>query len=538
MADNIVSSTVVSVGGYDSSQNHLNLDTNFPGMASDLLNYEVGLNGGYRKISGFQHFDDTYPTVTSGTDVGTGKVLGVFIFNDGATDKIMAARQIDATTNYKFYTYDVGTGWSATGSPTMTVTGVTKVRYAQVNFGNIDYIIFVDGVNTPRVYDGTTWYNLTAAGTGTLGSPGGDQLLEKPATVTVFRNHVFFGADTDFPGVICHLAPESVVNATAAGGAGQIVAGFNVNQIRPFRDSLYVFGKTNIKNVTVSGTDFVLNDTTSNIGCLAPDSVLEIAGDLVFLAPDGVRPISGTDKIGDVQLATVSKQVQQYLKGLIESYDLNLVDGVVIRSKSQMRLFFHDPLDLQNTGVGLIGALRNFDNSTYEFSRLSGFRLSCVTSDYYNDEEIILHGDYDGNIFQQEMGNSFNGENITSIYSTPFLTFGDAKIRKEARTVSVYYRLEGSIEMNINLKFDWNGNSGVLNPGGFTQSNVSETSEYGDGSQYGDGSIYGTIVLNPLLETSIHGSFHSIQIQFTTSDMNPSHSILGFVLEYTTQARR
>ena len=537
MVDNIVSSTVVSVGGYDSSQNHLNLDTNFPGMASDLLNYEVGLNGGYRKINGYQHFDEAFPEVTSVADVGTGKVLGVFIFNDGGTDKIMAARRITATSNYKFYTYDSATGWSAAGSPTMTWTGVNKVRHVQVNFGNTDYIFFVDGVNTPRVYDGTTWYNLTAAGAGTSVSPGGNQLLEKPAVVALFKNHVFFGMDTDNPGVICHLAPESVFDATAASGAGQIVVGFGVNQIKPFRDNLYVFGRTAIKNVSVSGADFVLNDVTTNIGNLATDSVIEIAGDLLFLAPDGIRPISGTDKIGDVQIASVSKQVQQYLKELIDSYDLSLVDGVVIRAKSQMRLFFHDPNNAEDTGVGIIGALRNPDNSTYEFSRLSGFRISCVTSDYYNDEEVILHGDYNGHIFQQEMGYSFNGNNIASVYSTPFLTFGDAKIRKEARTISIYYRLEGSLEMNINLKFDWN-NTYTLNPSGYVQSNVSETSEYGDGSTYGGGATYGSIVLNPLIETSVEGSFHSIQLQYTTSDMNPSHSILGFVLEYTTQARR
>lgn len=537
MVDNIVSSTVVSVGGYDSSQNHLNLDTNFPGMASDLLNYEVGLNGGYRKINGFQHFDDAHPVVTSVADVGDGKILGVFIFNDGGVDKIMAARGIDSTANYKFYTYDAAGGWDATGSPIMTATGVTKVRHLQVNFGNIDYMIFVDGVNTPRVYDGTTWYNLTAAGAGTLGSPGGDQLLEKPAVVALYKNHVFFGMDTDFPGVVCHLAPESVVDAKAASGAGQIVAGFNVNGLKTFRDNLYVFGRTNIKNIGSSGTDFVLNDVTSNIGCLATDSIIEVAGDLLFLAPDGVRPISGTDKIGDVQIASVSKQVQEYMTTLINAYDLSLVDGVVIRTKSQMRLFFHDPLNEQNTGVGLIGGIRSADNSAWEFSRLSGFRVTSVVSDYYNDREIILHGDYDGNIFQQEMGNSWNGENITSIYSTPFLTFGDAKIRKEARTVSVYYRLEGSLEMNINLKFDWN-NTDTVNPSGYTHSNVSETSEYGDGSTYGGGATYGSIILNPFIETSVEGSFHSIQFQFTTSDTNPAHSILGYVLEYTTQARR
>jgi len=38
--------------------------------------------------------------------------------------------------------------------------------------------------------------------------------------------------------------------------------------------------------------------------------VVEFGGDLLFLGPDGIRPISGTDKIGDVELATVSKEIQ------------------------------------------------------------------------------------------------------------------------------------------------------------------------------------------------------------------------------------
>ncbi len=245
MVDNIVSNTVVSVGGYDSSQNHLNLDTNFPGMATDLLNYEVGLNGGYRKINGFQYFDDNWPEVTSVATPAEDKILGVFIFNDGLVDKVMAARKIVGATTYRFYTYDTATGWSAVGSPTMQMqvgsSVVNKVRSVQVNFGNIDYIFFVDGANFAQVYDGTTWYALDPAGAGTLISPGGNQMLSKPATVTVFKNHVFFGFDSDSPGVVCHLAPSAVVDATVANGAGQIVVGFNVNQIKPFRDTLYIW---------------------------------------------------------------------------------------------------------------------------------------------------------------------------------------------------------------------------------------------------------------------------------------------------------
>ena len=53
---------------------------------------------------------------------------------------------------------------------------------------------------------------------------------------------------------------------------------------------------------------FVIDQVTTNVGCIARDSVLEIGGDLMFLAPDGFRPVSGTSRIGDVELKLYPRQ--------------------------------------------------------------------------------------------------------------------------------------------------------------------------------------------------------------------------------------
>jgi hypothetical protein len=44
----------------------------------------------------------------------------------------------------------------------------------------------------------------------------------------------------------------------------------------------------------------------------------------LFLASDGIRPIQGTARIGDIELQTVSKPIQQILQALPENYDLDL----------------------------------------------------------------------------------------------------------------------------------------------------------------------------------------------------------------------
>lgn len=543
MTDNIASSAVVCIGGYDSSMNHLNMDTSFPGRASDLLNYEPGLNGGYRKLSGFMPFDVNFQFVDDTN--AEGPILGVFIYrrSDTHIEEIIAARKQKSGTTYNFYKYTLG-GWVpfVTGLTLNTISGakqVIKIRYDTWQVGGGSYLILADGVNNLTIYDGTTWKKIDPLAAGGAGTPGGDQAIDSPAYVAVFKNHIFVARDFDSREIVAHSAPLDPYTWTAAGGGGQLPVGFEISQIRPFRDQLFVFGYNEISNITVANDAFVVNDTTKNIGCIAPDSVIEISGDLLFLSPDGIRPVSATDRNDDYQLASVSKQIQFNIQNLINSYDLSLVDSVVIRGKSQFRYFFNSTSEAIPSR-GIVGGIRSVDNSSaggWEFSRLQGIRTSCSTSGFVDREETVLHGGYDGGVYQQEVGNSFNGENILSIYETPFLTFGDAKIRKMLRTISIYYRLEGSLEMNIGAKFDWN-DAEVLSPINFTQSNISTVSIYGDGSKYGDGSVYASVIQSPLMQTDIEGSFHSVKLSFTTSDQNPSHSIQGFVLEYTTQARR
>ena len=67
-----------------------------------------------------------------------------------------------------------------------------------------------------------------------------------------------------------------------------------------------------LKNLSGTALANFVQTVTDNLGCLATDSVIEIGGDLLFLSQDGLRPISGTDKIGDVNLETVSKRYSVY----------------------------------------------------------------------------------------------------------------------------------------------------------------------------------------------------------------------------------
>ena len=126
------------------------------------------------------------------------------------------------------------------------------------------------------------------------------------------------------------------------GSSNVLDMGFSVVGIAPFRDSLFVFGEREIKKIVADATTtFAIQDVTSNVGCIATDSIIELGGDILFLASDGIRPIQGTARIGDVELQTISKPIQQLLQGLPSSHDLDNMTSVVIRNKSQFLSLIH-----------------------------------------------------------------------------------------------------------------------------------------------------------------------------------------------------
>lgn len=537
MTDKTSSYTVLCTGGLDSTQNHIYLDNNFPGKASRLVNYEVGLNGGYARLTGFRPLDVIAQEVAPG--LAEGKILGVAIFTTTAGSNLFyAMRKKIGVDEYGIYQLDSGTGWiEVTTGLTLSSFGVNKIRYAKFNFGNENWIIFADGANPATLTNGIDWYSLESGNTGGELSPGGDQLIDSPSYVTVFQNHIFLSGDEEYRALVCHSAPQDPFTWTAAAGGGQLPTGFIVNQIKPFRDILYVTGQNNISKITVNGENFVINNVTSNIGCIASDSIVEVNGDLQFMAPDGIRTISGTARIGDVELACISKPIQELVNFLNDSYDLTNLTSVVIRGKSQFRYFISQG-DGTDIGRGIIGGLRVSDQlNGWEFGELYGIRASVTDSAYIGREEYIIHGDYNGKVYRQEIGDDFDGNPVVSIYSTPYLTLGEPTLTKLIREITSFYRVDGSYEVSISFDFDW-ARDNILEPDAYIQANITSGVTYNNGYAYNQGHTYVEGSLSPVITSSVEGSWKSIKINFSTSDTNAPHTIQGFVLEFTPQARR
>ena len=513
MADQLQIFKVSCEGGLNTNRDVLSQGELSPGSATRLINYEPAVTGGYRRISGYT---EAYPNLP-----GLSKVLGVCVFN-GINDGILACRRQETGSNYLYYWDTATSAWVAvtvSGSPTMT--GVNKVRFAKFNW-SAPVVLLTDGVNPAATYDGTTYTQLTHANAPT-----------NPKYATEFKSHIFLAGDTSDPYNLHYSAPLDETDFSPANGAGVINVGFDIVQIKPFRDELYIFGTNNIKKlVGNSNADFALLQVTNDLGCLASDSVIELGGDLLFIGPDGLRPVSGTDKIGDVNLETVSKNVQSLFNDVVLNNDLDDLDAVVIRNKSQFRIFFG-----ASESQGVIGALRQQQNGAigFEFGQLLGITATAADSGYIGQYEYVIHGDLDGKVYRQEYGNDFNGNEIFSLFQSPFFHFGDPELRKNFLKLSTYLKAEGNTDIALGIVYDYEDTE-VLNPANYDITTRGAAAYYNE-AFYDSGAIFDGNP-SPVVKTSFSGSGTSIAVKYVTNDTNASHAIQGFVLLFGYGDRR
>ena len=148
-------------------------------------------------------------------------------------------------------------------------------------------------------------------------------------------------------------------------GAGSIKVDDTIVGLKVFREDLFIFCENRIFKLSgTSSTNFAVAPVTRNIGCVNGDTIQEFAGDLIFLGPDGLRTIAGTARIGDVELGTISSNVQSLFRENLN--DSGSFTSLVIPDKTQYRIFFSKAGGAQNATTGVICVLKG---QTFEFSK-------------------------------------------------------------------------------------------------------------------------------------------------------------------------
>ena len=555
-----------------------------PGEALVLENFEPDVEGGYRRINGHRRYINQIVPVTS---ADSERVIGVATFSTKVIacrgEKIFSstsseiARSIAINTsmsgsgtikvdsvagfatsgafqiNSELFTY---TGVDAVSSPN-EFTGVTraregtsaaahalndvisanwtqidtgrtnasKYRFERFNFDGNEKIIFVDEVNAPVVF------NLALSATDVSTSS-----VAATKFLASYKDHMFYAGKSTTPQEVIFSAPFNEDDFTSGNGAGSIKVDDTITGLKVFRDSLFIFCENRIFKLTGSSTsDFRVVPVTRNIGCLNGDTIQEFGGDLVFLGPDGLRTVAGTQNIGDTELGTISRNVQSIFDANIK--DSALFESVVVQDKTQYRIFFTKENQAVNTTRGIICVMKD---EGYEFSEIRGIKPSCADTLVQAGNVIVLHGDFSGFIHRQEKGNTFDGTPMLGKYRSTDLSFGDTGIRKHMQRVIINYKPESAIDADLLVRYD-NENADSTRPAPYPLDSTVVAAQFGSAVF----SVIGGAIRfvfggasQPLVRQPVEGSGFSVILRINDGGESAPYSLKGFQLEYQLGARR
>jgi hypothetical protein len=528
--------TVAVDGGLVSSTNVINL-LKTPGVAKDLRNFEVSTEGGYRRINGYQKFGTTNATKPTG---GTTNILGVFPYADGviATAGTGIFFSNDGQTWLNIGRSSVassGDDYTAfTGRSTLTRTSQGQCQFTLFDGATFDYgqVIIADGTNKPYIFrmEGTgnlntrTFFAEEITVTGTKGVK----------YVTTHDKHLIAAGVEDNLSTIFYSATLDPTSFTGT-GSGSIVVEDQIEGIRGFRNELFIFCTNSIfKLININdSSNIAIVPVTKNVGCLSGYSIQEIGGDLIFLAPDGLRTVAGTARIGDIELGTVSKAIQPLVTALAENINTFVIDSVVLREKSQYRLFYTDTSLEQTQQKGIIGTLRP---NGFQWSETRSLEVTAIGSGFdSNNVEQYYHGDTEGFVYQHDTGNSFNGSNILARFETPNYDYGDLGTLKTLHYVRVSASSEGIVEPDLQVRFDY-GNTDIPQP-----PNLFDIGVINPPSKFAD-ALFNTNVFgggdNPLIRVPLQGSGTSNNFTIISDDTKAPYTINGFYVDYIPSGRR
>ena len=403
--------------------------------------------------------------------------------------------------------------------------GAVNTRFDIIDFTGTKTLVIVDGTNAPALYNGTTFTVLDSAPSDVIGAK----------VVATHKNHIFYAKGR----VLSFGSPLTTTDFQSGNGAGSIGLDNDIVAIKSFRDQLIVFTDSSIFRLNGDAlATFNLQPITRDIGCIQTDSVQEIGGDVVFMAPDGLRLLSATERIGDFGLAPITKKIQGTFNDFVKLHTDFF--SLVIRNKSQYRLFgWNDNFTRPNAqGILFTQFASPGEASVIDFAETRGIQVTACASVYSGTTEFVLFSGKEGFLHRMENDtSSFDGNNIATTFATPFYPINDPRIRKTIYKAQFYLDPEGRVNFDLNLKFDFDESGAVVMPA------VTFTNASSNASQFYGVAAYGTATygakLQKVFSAQTTGSGKTISAQFEAdNNTDVPYALDALTLEYATHARR
>ena len=470
---------------------------------------------------------------------GATTILGVFAYADGViacagTDIFFSN---DGITWLQINKLSAGGGddyTTFTGKSATARTGQGQCQFVLFEGATFDYgeVIIADGANKLWAFrmEGTGALNTRTFFTHEITVDGTNGVKY----ITIHDHHLIAAGVENNLNTVYYSVYNDPDNFTGS-GAGSVTISDQVQGIKGFRTDLIVFAENSIhKLININDSANIrIDPITESIGCLSGYSIQEIGGDLIFLAPDGLRTVAGTARIGDVELGTVSKAIQPIMREVAENINNFQITSIVLREKSQYRLFYSNVNAVASGQKGIIGTLRP---NGFEWSETKGLEVTEIGSGFdTTGVEKYYHGNNSGYVFVHDSGDDFDGTAILARYATPDYDYGDLGTLKTLHYLKVSIAAEGLVTPEVQVKFDYNSGDVPQPRNNFSLGTVNPSSIFGSAG-FGT-NIFGASA-SPMLRTPLQGSGTSNNFTVITNDNKAPYRINGLYVDYIPSGRR
>lgn len=345
--------------------------------------------------------------------------------------------------------YDV-TSPGAVGAA--VVTGMSSDRWQQVQIGTAagQYVRLFNGLDTPQVYDGSTW-GTTPAITG----PTAASLVWG----NVHQKRLWFGEKDSLSA--WYLAVNSVGGAATefplAGIArlgGYLVGmGTWTRDAGDGMDDVAVFLTSEGEAIVYQGTDPASASAWSLVGVfrigkpIGRRCFVKAGADLILVTQDGFVPLAAilTLDRSQARLAAISDQINRAVNDAVRDYGALFGWEPIVYPRGRM-LVFNIPQSTTTAHQYV------FNTITGAPCRFTGINAKCFA--LLNDS--AYWGGSDGVVYKFDDGVSDDGANIEADALQAFNYFGSPQSNKVFKLVEPIFQSDGAAAPAIDLNTDFN----------------------------------------------------------------------------------
>ena len=373
----------------------------------------------------------------------TGQVDTLMDYESGSASKLLAIAGGSV--------YNV-TNPGAVGAALLTGLSNSRWQYCNITTSGGSFLYMANGVNTPYLYNGTTWTSVTSSSSPSITGVT-TTLLNNPI---VFKSRVFFTENQSLrawflPTLSVGGAAQSIDISAFAYKGGYIVqhatwtidAGYGVNDY-------YVLYTSKGQVVVYAGTDPTSSTAWSMVGVwdlgtpVGTRCMYKYGGDLLLLGKDGVTPLASELQSSrlDPRVAITDK-IQWAVSEAITNYGTQF-GWQLLFYPEENQLWLNVPNTVQTTQYAMNTITKNWCNYT-------GWNATCW--ELFNDQPYFGGNGYVGRAWYTQ---SDNGSNINGTALQAFSAFESPGQLKRFTMSKPIFRTSGSPAIYSNINIDFN----------------------------------------------------------------------------------